>query len=36
MARLAPVNMAEFLQVSGVGKFKAEKYGAAFLEELKK
>ena len=36
MTRLAPVNMAEFLQVSGVGKFKAEKYGAAFLEELKK
>lgn len=36
MAHLAPVNMAEFLQVSGVGKFKAEKYGAAFLEELKK
>ena len=31
MARREPRTMEEFLQVSGVGAYKAERYGAAFL-----
>lgn len=36
MATKAPRNMAEFLEVSGVGKVKASRYGSAFLEEIAK
>lgn len=36
MAQKAPVTMAEFLAVSGVGKFKAERYGQRFLTAIKK
>jgi ATP-dependent DNA helicase RecQ len=34
MAALAPANMAQFLQVSGVGEIKASRYGEAFLREI--
>ena len=36
MAQKAPITMAEFLAVSGVGKFKAERYGQRFLTAIKK
>ena len=36
MARRKPTNMAEFLQVNGVGEFKAQKYGEKFLGLIKK
>ena len=36
MAQKAPVTMAEFLDVSGVGKFKAERYGQRFITAIKK
>ena len=36
MAKKAPVTMADFLDVSGVGKFKAEHYGQRFLAAIKK
>ena len=36
MAAKAPKNMGEFMDVSGVGKVKASRYGKAFLEEIKK
>ena len=35
MAALRPMNLEEFLQVSGVGKVKAERYGSAFLEAVR-
>ncbi|WP_295747440.1 DNA helicase RecQ [uncultured Oscillibacter sp.] len=34
MAALRPLTMEEFLQVSGVGRVKAERYGAAFLQAV--
>lgn len=34
MARRCPHTMEEFLEVSGVGAVKAERYGAAFLEAI--
>ena len=34
MAALRPLDMEEFLQVSGVGRVKAERYGQAFLEAI--
>jgi len=34
MAALRPLTMEEFLQVSGVGKVKAERYGRAFLQAI--
>ena len=34
MAALRPLTMEEFLQVSGVGKVKAERYGQAFLQAV--
>ena len=36
MAKKQPKTMAEFLTVSGVGAVKAQRYGDAFLGELKK
>ena len=36
MAEKAPVTMEEFLAVSGVGRFKAEKYGEVFLTLIKR
>ena len=36
MAQKAPVTMAEFLAVSGVGKYKAERYGQRFITAIKK
>lgn len=36
MAVKAPTTMDAFLQVSGVGKYKAEQYGEAFLTEIKR
>jgi len=36
MAAKAPRNMAEFLEVSGVGEVKAFRYGRAFLDEIAK
>ncbi|MEA4891750.1 MAG: DNA helicase RecQ [Peptococcaceae bacterium] len=36
MAAKAPGNMAEFLEVSGVGQVKASRYGRTFLEEIAK
>ncbi len=36
MARKSPSDMDGLLLVNGVGKYKAEKYGAAFLAELNK
>jgi ATP-dependent DNA helicase RecQ len=36
MAAKSPRNMAEFLEVSGVGEVKAERYGSAFLDEIAK
>ena len=35
MAALRPLDMEEFLQVSGVGRVKAERYGQAFLEAIR-
>ena len=35
MAALRPLDMEEFLRVSGVGKVKAERYGAAFLAAIR-
>lgn len=35
MAALRPLNMEEFLQVSGVGRVKAERYGEAFLQAIR-
>lgn len=34
MARRRPRTLEEFLEVSGVGEVKAEKYGPAFLRAL--
>lgn len=34
MARRKPRDPREFLEVSGVGNYKAEKYGSAFLEKI--
>ena len=34
MARRKPHNLGEFLEVAGVGKYKAEKYGKAFLNKI--
>ncbi len=36
MAARQPRNMAEFLQVTGVGEIKAARYGQAFLKEIHK
>lgn len=36
MASKRPTTMAEFLEVSGVGKYKAERYGQAFLDEIRR
>lgn len=36
MAKKAPVTKEEFLNVSGVGKYKAERYGQAFITAIKK
>jgi len=35
MARRQPRNMEEFMQVNGVGEFKARKYGERFLELIR-
>lgn len=35
MAALRPLNMEEFLQVSGVGRVKAERYGKVFLQAIR-
>ena len=35
MCRVLPTNMEEFLNVSGVGRIKAEKYGAVFCKLIK-
>ena len=35
MAAKRPGSMEELLEVSGVGHVKAERYGAAFLNEIK-
>ena len=35
MAALRPLDMEEFLQVSGVGRVKAERYGEAFLKAIR-
>ena len=35
MAALRPLDMEEFLQVSGVGRVKAERYGQAFLKAIR-
>lgn len=36
MAKKAPVTMADFLNVSGVGNYKAQRYGQAFITAIKK
>lgn len=36
MASKKPTTMTEFLDVSGVGKYKAEQYGEMFLTEIKR
>ena len=36
MARKAPATVEELLRVSGVGKYKAERYGEAFLNLIRK
>lgn len=36
MAEKAPENLAEFLEVSGVGEVKAARYGRVFLDEIAK
>jgi ATP-dependent DNA helicase RecQ len=36
MAAKSPRNISEFLEVSGVGEVKAERYGSAFLDEIAK
>ncbi len=33
---LVPTGQADFLEVSGVGETKAGRYGAAFLEEIRR
>ena len=35
MARKRPHTQAEFLEVSGVGAMKAERYGGRFLEAIR-
>lgn len=35
MAETRPINQAGFIRISGVGEKKLEKYGAAFIEEIK-
>ena len=35
MVRLRPQTAKDFLCVSGVGEYKAKKYGAVFLEALR-
>ena len=34
MAEKAPKTMSEFLEVSGVGEVKAQRYGKIFLKEI--
>ena len=34
MAALRPLDMEEFLRVSGVGRVKAERYGREFLQAI--
>ena len=34
MAALRPLTPEEFLQVSGVGRVKSERYGAVFLQAI--
>ena len=34
MAALRPLNIEEFLQVPGVGRVKAERYGRVFLQAI--
>ena len=34
MARRLPADQREFLEISGVGRYKAEKYGPAFLRAI--
>ena len=36
MAKKEPVTIDEFLGVSGVGKYKAERYGEAFIAAIQK
>ena len=36
MAKKAPVTMADFLDVSGVGSYKTQRYGQAFITTIKK
>ena len=36
MARRAPTTIGEFMNISGVGNVKAERYGAVFLDAIKK
>ena len=36
MAKKAPVTMADFLNVSGVGNYKAQRYGQTFITAIKK
>lgn len=36
MAEKAPVTMEDFLNVSGVGRYKAERYGQTFIAAIKK
>ena len=36
MCELLPTSMHEFLKVSGVGQFKADKYGEYFIAAIKK
>ena len=36
MAYKAPVTMKDFLKVSGVGQYKAERYGSTFMKAIKK
>lgn len=36
MAAKRPKSMWEFLDVSGVGEYKAERYGRAFLDSIQK
>jgi len=36
MARRKPTSMTEFLDVSGIGKYKAKQYGETFLTEIRK
>lgn len=36
MCRMMPMNIKDFLKVSGIGTVKAEKYGTAFLEVIQR